>query len=63
MRNDADEPRLILGKLRTFTGWYTHGIPNGGELRRRIASLASPQAFLDAIEVFFENAPSAAVAA
>jgi tRNA-dihydrouridine synthase len=43
-----------MNKLRTFTGWYTHGVPNGSLLRRRIASLASPQAFLDAVEEFFE---------
>jgi nifR3 family TIM-barrel protein len=52
-RDDADAPRAMLSKLRTFTGWYTHGLPNGGELRRRIASLESPQAFLDAVEEFF----------
>jgi tRNA-dihydrouridine synthase len=52
-RDDADAPRALLSKLRTFTGWYTHGLPNGGELRRRIASLESPQAFLDAVEEFF----------
>jgi tRNA-dihydrouridine synthase len=44
-----------MSKLRTFTSWYTHGLPNGSELRRRIASLDSPQAFLDAVEEFFET--------
>ncbi|MCM3878053.1 MAG: hypothetical protein NEA02_16760, partial [Thermoanaerobaculia bacterium] len=52
-KDDADVPKAVLAKLRTFTGWYTHGLPNGGELRRRIASLESPQAFLDAVEDFF----------
>lgn len=53
-RNDGDERRLVMGKLRTFTGWYTRGLPHGAELRRRIASLDGPQAFLDAVEAFFE---------
>jgi len=53
-RDYADDSRAIMNKLRTFTGWYTHGVPNGSLLRRRIASLASPQAFLDAVEEFFE---------
>jgi tRNA-dihydrouridine synthase B len=53
MRNDGDLPKAVMSKLRTFTGWYTHGLPNGGELRRRIGSLESPQAFLDAVEEFF----------
>ncbi len=52
-RDDADAPKAMISKLRTFTGWYTHGLPNGSELRRRIASLESPQAFLDAVEGFF----------
>jgi nifR3 family TIM-barrel protein len=57
-RDDADAPKAVLGKLRTFTGWYTHGLPNGGELRRRIASLDSPQAFLEAVEEFFQSRSS-----
>jgi nifR3 family TIM-barrel protein len=53
-RDQADLPKAVMSKLRTFTAWYTHGLPNGGELRRRIGSLESPQAFLDAVEEFFE---------
>jgi nifR3 family TIM-barrel protein len=52
-RDQADAPKIMMTRLRTFTGWYTHGVPNGTELRRRIASLDSPQAFLDAVEEFF----------
>jgi nifR3 family TIM-barrel protein len=52
-RDQADAPKIVMSKLRTFTGWYTHGVPNGSELRRRIHSLDSPQAFLDAVEEFF----------
>jgi len=53
--NDGDQPKLVMGKLRTFTGWYTHGLPNGTELRRRIQSLPSPEAFLDAVYDFFDR--------
>ncbi|HQR66411.1 MAG TPA: tRNA dihydrouridine synthase DusB [Thermoanaerobaculia bacterium] len=53
--NDGDVPKLVMGKLRTFTGWYTHGLPNGTELRRRIQSLPSPEAFLDAVHEFFDR--------
>jgi len=52
-RNDADVPKAMMGKLRTFTGWYTHGLPSGRDLRCRIQSLSSPQAFLEAVEEFF----------
>ncbi len=54
LARDGDQPKAVLGKLRTFTGWYTHGLPEGSELRRRIQSLPSPQAFLDAVHGFFD---------
>ena len=54
-RDQDGLPKAVMSKLRTFTAWYTHGLPNGSELRRRIGSLESPQAFLDAVEHFFET--------
>ena len=48
-----EEPLFALHKLRTFTGWYTHGLPDGGRLRALIGTLETPQAFLDAVEGFF----------
>jgi len=53
--NHGDEPKAVMGKLRTLTGWYTHGLPNGIELRRQIQSLPSPEAFLEAVHLFFER--------
>ena len=55
MTNDGDMPKSVMSKLRTFTGWYTHSLPNGTELRRQIHGLDSPQAFLDAIHGFFDR--------
>jgi len=52
--------RFALHKLRTFTGWYTHGLPAGKHLRARISSLEGPQEFIDAVESFFEQALVAA---
>ena len=51
-----EEPSFALHKLRTFTGWYTHGLPEGRLLRARIGELGTPQAFLDAVESFFAGA-------
>jgi nifR3 family TIM-barrel protein len=51
-----EEPSFALHKLRTFTGWYTHGLPEGKHLRARIGELGTPQAFLDAVESFFAGA-------
>jgi tRNA-dihydrouridine synthase B len=46
-----------LHKLRKFTGWYTHGVPHGRELRQRIQSLADVPSFLAAVEEFFDRLP------
>jgi nifR3 family TIM-barrel protein len=50
----------LLHKLRTFTGWYTHGLAGGRQLRVKINSLESPDAFLEAVEEFFDDTSVAA---
>jgi nifR3 family TIM-barrel protein len=49
-----EEERAALHKIRTFTGWYTHGLPNGRALRQRINGLGSTSEFLDAVGEFFQ---------
>ena len=49
------EPREALHKLRTMTGWYTHGLENGKALRVRISELATPAAFREAVLEFFDQ--------
>ena len=60
----ASEPREALHKLRTMTGWYTHGLPNGRSLRVRISELKTPSDFRSAVEDFFAESaePVAATA-
>jgi len=55
-----EEPVFALHKLRTFTGWYTHGLPDGKQLRARIGELPTCEAFLEAVETFFAGATRAA---
>jgi tRNA-dihydrouridine synthase B len=55
MLKDQEEERFALHKVRTFTGWYTHGLPNGRHLRQRISTLASVDAFLEAVGSFFDS--------
>jgi nifR3 family TIM-barrel protein len=50
---EREEESTALHKIRTFTGWYTHGLPDGRALRQRINSLTSVSQFFDAIEDFF----------
>jgi nifR3 family TIM-barrel protein len=44
-----------LHKLRKFTGWYSHGLPRGKELRRMISSLPDVATFLREVEAFFDG--------
>jgi len=57
---EQEDAKLALHKLRTFTGWYTHGLPGGKTLRARIDSLHTPESFLSAVEEFFVEARVAA---
>ena len=54
LREREEEP-FALHKIRTFTGWYTHGLPNGRDLRQKINSLTSVSQFLHEIEGFFSD--------
>ena len=49
----ARDSREALHKLRTMTGWYTHGLPDGRALRVRISELATPEEFREAVVEFF----------
>jgi nifR3 family TIM-barrel protein len=56
LMEQEDDAKFALHKLRTFTGWYTHGLPGGKQLRAQINHLVDAPAFFDAIEQFFEQA-------
>lgn len=54
--DDAPRPgstSFALHKIRTFTGWYTHGLPGGRRLRQKINDLRSPGEFLEEVDRFF----------
>jgi tRNA-dihydrouridine synthase B len=55
---NAFEPREALHRLRTMTGWYTHGLPNGRALRVEISELSTPADFRAAVEEFFTSSGS-----
>lgn len=56
IERSAFDPREAVHKLRTMTGWYTRGLPNGRALRVRISELATPADFRAAVEEFFDAA-------
>lgn len=53
MLAERDNGRYALHKLRKFTGWYTHGLPNGRRLRQSIQQIPDAESFLAAVETFF----------
>src|SRR5262245_4507355 len=46
---------FALHKLRKFTGWYTHGLPNGRKLRQAINQLPDVETFLATVEEFLDE--------
>jgi nifR3 family TIM-barrel protein len=50
-----ENPKYALHKLRKFTGWYTHGLPNGRHLRQAIQQIPDAETFLDTVRRFFDS--------
>ena len=51
----SEDEKLALHKMRTFTGWYSRGLPNGRLLRARIGEAQTVMQLLDFLEGFFES--------
>jgi tRNA-dihydrouridine synthase B len=51
------------GKMKQFVAWFTHGVPNGGALRRAVYSAKDGPEILDSVERFFEDILSGRAAA
>lgn len=52
---DELEGKALLHKLKVFTGKYTHGLPGGRELRRRLDALRTPEELLQVVDLFFSE--------
>ncbi len=55
-----ERPDFALHKLRTFTGWYTHGLAEGKRLRTQISVPTTPREFLEVVDAFFAETAKAA---
>jgi nifR3 family TIM-barrel protein len=42
-----------IGKMKQFACWFTHGVRNGGELRRQVTTAQSPAEILERVDAFF----------
>ena len=49
---DAELPDVI-GKMKQFACWFTHGVRNGGELRRQVHTARTPAEILERVDRFF----------
>jgi tRNA-dihydrouridine synthase B len=52
---ERESSAYALHKLRKFTGWYTHGLPNGRRLRQEINQIPDVPSFLATVEDFLEE--------
>lgn len=52
---EREHSLFALHKLRKFTGWYTHGLPNGRKLRQSINSIPDVESFLATVESFLSE--------
>lgn len=52
---ERENSTFALHKLRKFTGWYTHGIPNGRHLRHAINQIPDVPTFLETVRAFFDE--------
>ena len=48
-------PPDAMGKMKQFACWFTHGVGNGGELRRIVHMARTPGEVLENVESFFER--------
>jgi nifR3 family TIM-barrel protein len=49
----ASEMPDAVGKMKQFACWFTHGVRNGGELRRQVHSSRTAAEVLERVETFF----------
>jgi len=57
---EQEDEKTALHKLKTFVGWYTHGLPQGRSLRCKLSQLTTPQQVMSELEAFFASLAKAA---
>ncbi len=50
-----DETPGAIGKMKQFASWFTHGVRNGAELRRRVQGAPDAHRVLDLVDDFFAD--------
>ncbi|MEM6793933.1 MAG: tRNA dihydrouridine synthase DusB [Acidobacteriota bacterium] len=52
---EREDEAYALHKMRTFTQWYSHGIPEGHKIRRQIQKQPTCRALIDVLERHIER--------
>jgi nifR3 family TIM-barrel protein len=55
MLNEDENGYGSPGKMKQFVAWFTHGVPNGGALRKAVYEAHEGPAILASVEKFFED--------
>jgi tRNA-dihydrouridine synthase B len=59
LMEETEEPAAIIGKMKQFASWFTHGVPGGAILRKSIYEAKRGEAVLDVVDTFFAAQPVA----
>ena len=52
---EREDEGFALHKLRTFTKWYSQGLPEGQRLRRQLQGFEDVASVLEAVDTFFDE--------
>ena len=54
-RDRESARRDVIGKMKQFASWFTHGVPGGSTLRRSIFEAKQGEQVMDAVDRFFST--------
>ena len=55
MRDRESARRDVIGKMKQFASWFTHGVPGGSTLRRSIFEAKQGEQVMEAVDRFFST--------
>ncbi|MEK6397288.1 MAG: tRNA-dihydrouridine synthase, partial [Terriglobus sp.] len=58
VRDRESARRDVIGKMKQFASWFTHGVPGGATLRRSIFESKQAEQVMDAVDRFFSMDPA-----
>jgi tRNA-dihydrouridine synthase B len=52
---EEEQSEAAVGKMKQFASWFTHGVPNGSQLRKSVYEAKIATEVLSRVEQFFEH--------